>query len=188
VAATLARCFDAVLAASPDSRYAHGVRGYLHESANRVDEALAEYRLADEHYAAGRLLAQNGRPEEAAREFQQELDVNSRNHRAMADLVRTYIQTADYPHAAPLLLKLVRLYPADAGAWSDLAKLQEKEGKVADAADSLCKALAIDNTQGPLHYRLATVYRKLGRTNDAARELTEFSKYSRSTKPSAAEQ
>jgi tetratricopeptide (TPR) repeat protein len=179
VAALVARSFDAVLAASPDSRYAHGVRGYLHESANRVDESLAEYRAVEEHYAAGRLLAQNGRHDEAARAFQQELDLNPRNHRAMADLARTYIQTADYPHAAPLLLKLVNLYPSDADAWSDLAKLQEKEGNMAQAADSLGKALAIDNTQGPLHYRLATVYRKLGRADDAARELTEFSKYSR---------
>ena len=39
----LKRCFDAVLSHNPDSPAAHSIRGYLHESGNQVDEALAEY-------------------------------------------------------------------------------------------------------------------------------------------------
>ncbi len=174
LAALLKQCFDAVLAREPGSPAAHSVRGYLYESRNQVEEALAEYRQAGDHFAAGRLLAQNVRLKEAEQEFQAALGADPQNDRAKADLGRLYLQDDQPEKALTLLQPLVKRYPRDAYAWADLGKAQSKLGAPEQAVQSLRKALELDPSLNQVHYQLAMLYRQQGREELAREELQKF--------------
>jgi tetratricopeptide (TPR) repeat protein len=176
LAALVDNCFEAVLRSSPDSASAHIAKGYLAESRNDVGTALQEYRAGGDHFAAGRLLAQNVRLPEAEIEFRAELEANPANHLAMADLADVYTQQSETDKAKPLLDRLLTLYPQDASAWMDLGKLQQKQEDWTASAVSFQKALSLDPSLRQARYRLALTYRKLGNTEKAAAELEAFRK------------
>jgi tetratricopeptide (TPR) repeat protein len=172
------QCFTTVLQSSPDSSYAHSVQGSIDEAQNLIDEGLAEYRKAGNHFAAGRLLAQNLRLPEAAEELEATLRSDPENHLALALLAQVYVQQHEPERALPLLHVILRYYPGDALAWSDLGKAQMSLNKTAEGIDSLRRSLKIDSSQTHLHYELAMAYRKLGDSDSAQRELAEFKKAS----------
>jgi tetratricopeptide (TPR) repeat protein len=174
VTGLLKRCFDAVLAQDPDSPAAHSIRGYLHESRNEVEQALAQYRAANDHFAAGRLLAQNVRLSEAASELCAALEADPQNDRAKADLGRLYLQQDQPDQALALLQQIVKRYPSDAFAWADLGKAQAKLGAGERAIQALQKALELDPTLNQIHYQLAVLYRRQGDGKLAEHELQRF--------------
>ncbi len=171
-------CFAAVLQSSPDSSYAHSVQGSIAEAQNQIDAALEEYRKARNHFAAGRLLAQNLRLPEAADELQAALRADAENHLALALLAQVYVQEHEPERALPLLQEILHNYPGDALAWADLGKAQLSLDKTAEGIHSLQMALKIDPSQTHLHYEIAMGYRKLGQANLAQQELAEFRKES----------
>jgi tetratricopeptide (TPR) repeat protein len=168
------QCYQAVLQQAPDSSYGHRVRGYLAESQNQIEEALTQYRAAGDHFAAGRLLAQNTRYDEAATEFKAELAVRPDNHLALAQLSQLYVQLDQPTLARPIIDQLLLLYPADAYAWLDKGRIEQKSGQWQQAAASFKKALSIDPTLAQARYRLATAYLHLGENSAAANELQVF--------------
>jgi tetratricopeptide (TPR) repeat protein len=172
------QCFSTVLESSPDSPYAHSVQGSIDEAQNQIDEALEEYRKAGNHFAAGRLLAQNLRLPEAAEELEAAVRSDPENHLALADLAQVYVQEHEPERAIPLLEKILSYYPQDALAWADLGKAQISMDKTAEGVRSLRRALEINPSQTRLHYELAMAYRKLGQPENAQRELAEFRKAS----------
>jgi tetratricopeptide (TPR) repeat protein len=173
-AGLLKRCFDAVLAHDPDSPAAHSIRGYLHESRNEVEEALAQYRAAGDHFAAGRLLAQNVRLSEAESELRAAVAADPQNDRAKADLGRLYLQQDQPDQALALLQQIVKRYPRDAFAWADLGKAQGRLGAGDRAIQALQKALELDPTLNQVHYQLAMLYRLQGNEKLAQQELQTF--------------
>ena len=173
-AGLLKRCFDAVLAHDPDSPAAHSIRGYLHESRNEVEEALAQYRAAGDHFAAGRLLAQNVRLSEAESELHAAVAADPQNDRAKADLGRLYLQQDQPDQALALLQQIVKRYPRDAFAWADLGKAQGRLGAGDRAIQALQKALELDPTLNQVHYQLAMLYRLQGNEKLAQQELQTF--------------
>lgn len=119
LASLVDQCFRVVQVQAPASRYARSVRGYVYESQNQIADALREYRAAEDHFFAGRLLAQNVRLNEAEEEFQKALKADPQNHRAMADLATLYVQKGENEKALPLLNRLLKQYPNDAKGWAD---------------------------------------------------------------------
>lgn len=174
LAGLLKRSFDGVLARDPESKAAHGIRGYLHESRNEVEEALQQYRQAGDHFAAGRLLAQNVRLKEAEAELEAALAENPQNDRAKADLGRLYLQEDQTGKALEILRQIVRKYPRDAYAWADLGKAEAKLGSRAEAVRSLQKALELDPSLNQIHYQLGMLYRQQGNESLAQEELQRF--------------
>jgi predicted Zn-dependent protease len=168
------QCFTSVLQSSPDSSYAHSVQGSIEEAQNHIDEALAEYRKAGNHFAAGRLLAQNLRLPEAAEELETTLRADPENHLALALLAQVCVQEHEPARAVPLLQGILRYYPQDALAWADLGKAQISLNKTAEGIESLRRSLQIDSSQTHLHYELAMAYRKMGDPTSAQRELAAF--------------
>jgi tetratricopeptide (TPR) repeat protein len=168
------QCYQAVLEQAPDSPYGHRVSGYLAESQNQVEEALGHYRTAGDHFAAGRLLAQNSRYDEAASEFKAELAARPDNHLALAQLSQLYVQLDQPALARPIVDQLLVLYPGDAYAWLDKGRIEQKSGHWQEAAASFKKALSIDPTLSQARYRLATAYLHLGENSAAANELHVF--------------
>jgi tetratricopeptide (TPR) repeat protein len=146
----------------------------LLEAQNKVPEAVSEYWAARDHVAAGRLLAQNGLLEEAGAEYRRAIAEDPQNHRAVADLASVYVRQEEPAKARPVLELVVKRYPGDADAWSDLAKVQERLGELPKAAQSLAAALKAAPSRFQLHYRLAQLYRKLGRTDLAEAEMKRF--------------
>ena len=55
-----------------------------------------------------------------------------------------------------------------------LEKIYTQSGRYEMSLDHLKKALLIDSSDATVNYRLALVYRKLGRKQDADRELAIF--------------
>jgi tetratricopeptide (TPR) repeat protein len=174
LAGLLKRCFDAVLTHDPDSAAAHSIRGYMHESRNEVDEALAQYRAAGDHFAAGRLLAQNVRLSEAEEELRAAVDADAQNDRAKADLGRLYLQQDEPDKALAILRQIVERYPRDAYAWADLGKAEGKLGDREKAIQALRQALVIDPSLNQVHYQLAVLYRQRGNEKLAREELQTF--------------
>jgi len=170
----LKRCFDVVLSHTPDSAAAHSIRGYLHESGNQVDEALAEYTAAGDHFAAGRLLAQNVRLSEAEVELRAAVAADPQNDRAKADLGRLYLQEDQLDQARVLLRQIVTRYPGDAFAWADLGKAEGKLGARETAIQALQKALELNPSLNQVHYQLAMLYRQQGNEKLALQELQKF--------------
>jgi tetratricopeptide (TPR) repeat protein len=173
-AALVSQCYQAVLDQAPDSSYGLRVRGYLAESQNQIEEALADYRTAGDHFAAGRLLAQNTRYEEAAAEFKTELAARPDNHLALAQLSQLYVQLDQPSLAQPIIDQLLVLYPGDAYAWLDKGRIEQKSGHWREAAASFKRALSLDPTLAQARYRLATAYLHLGQNSAAADELQVF--------------
>lgn len=174
LAGLLKRCFDTVLTHDPSSIAAHSIRGYLHESRNEVEEALTEYRAAGDHFAAGRLLAQNVRLSEAEEELRAAVAADAQNDRARADLGRLYLQEDQPEKALVILRQIVQRYPRDAYAWADLGKAEGKLGAAEAAIQDLQKALQIDPTLNQVHYQLAMLYRQKGNEKLAMEELQSF--------------
>jgi tetratricopeptide (TPR) repeat protein len=174
LAGLLKHSFDHVLERDPESAAAHGIRGYLHESHNEVDEALAEYRLAGDHFAAGRLLAQHVRLKEAETELEAALAENPQNDRARADLGRLYLQEDLPAKALAILRQIARKYPGDAYAWADLGKAEARLGSAKEAVQSLQKALELDPSLNQIHYQLGMLYRQQGNESLAREELQRF--------------
>jgi tetratricopeptide (TPR) repeat protein len=174
LAALVTRSFESVLRLSPDSASGHIAKGWLEEAQNHVDAAIAEYRQGGDHFAAGRLFAQNSRLPEAEQEFQAELERNPSNHLAMADLAEVYIQEDQMEKARPLIETLLKTYPRDAWAWLDLGKVQQRQEDWKSSATSFEKALAIDPSLAQAHYRLSISYRKSGQKEKAMAELKAF--------------
>jgi len=135
---------------------------------------LTQYRTAGDHFAAGRLLAQNTRYDEAATEFKAEIAARPDNHLALAQLSQLYVQLDQPSLAWPILNRLLVLYPGDAYAWLDKGRLEQKSSHWQEAAASFKKALSIDPTLAQARYRLATAYLHLGENSAAANELQIF--------------
>jgi tetratricopeptide (TPR) repeat protein len=139
-----------------------------------VEEALAQYRAAGDHFAAGRLLAQNVRLSEAESELHAAVAADPQNDRAKADLGRLYLQQDQPDQALALLQQIVKRYPRDAFAWADLGKAQGRLGAGDRAIQSLQKALKLDPTLNQVQYQLAMLYRLQGNEKLAQQELQTF--------------
>jgi tetratricopeptide (TPR) repeat protein len=174
IAVLFRQAFETVLDSGASSREAHSVRGYIHESQGEVDQALKEYRAAGDKFEAGRLLAQNGRLDEAENAFQESIVEDPQNERAKADLAKIYLQINHPEKAISLLEELVDRYPADAYAWADLGKAYVQTEETQAALLCFRKAIYIDDGLGPAHYQLAMLYRKLGKKTLARQELQKF--------------
>jgi Flp pilus assembly protein TadD len=68
------------------------------------------------------------------------------------------------------------MQPNDAEANLSLAKVLMAQHRSKEALPVLDHALAIEPFDPPGHYRLSVLYRELGRSEDAHREMAEFQK------------
>ena len=72
----------------------------------------------------------------------------------------------------PLLLEVERLNPDLLLTHANLGKVFAHQGRLAEAVKELEIALPSDS-QGELHYQLASLYQKLGKTSEAQQALAE---------------
>ena len=73
--------------------------------------------------------------------------------------------------------RAVQIQPNDPDADSGLAKALMQGNQPQKAEPLLERAVQLDPTSAVAHYRLSTLYRQIGRTDDAKLQLEEFQKY-----------
>lgn len=169
--------------ADPHSAEAQELNAESLESHGKLDQALEVYRQILKqypqqpgiHYRIGRLMLAGPQTaassEDAKKEFEEELKINPTAASAefmLGDLAR---QAEQWNQA---ILHFGRAAKLDAGfseAFLGLGISFNADGKSAEAVVPLEKYVKMEPTDPAGHYQLAIAYNRVGRKQDAAREI-----------------
>jgi tetratricopeptide (TPR) repeat protein len=133
----------------------------------------ADPKMPDAHFGLGYLLWGLLEYDEAAKEFQAELDNNPNHAPALAFLGDCDIKMSHPEMAQPLLEKAIRLDPKIELAHLDLGILFSEAGKRDDALRELETAERINPSDQEVHWRLGRFYKSIGRSQEAAQEFAK---------------
>jgi tetratricopeptide (TPR) repeat protein len=136
---------------------------------------LANPREPNAHFALGYLLWMQKIYPEAAKEFQAELANDPGHVQSMLYLGDTKIQLNDQPAAQPILEKVARLDPALSLVHLDLGIIYLDEGRNDDALRELRLAEKLTPDDVSVHWRLARLYRTMGKKDEAKAEFDKAS-------------
>jgi len=180
------RASQRLLRTAPGSLQAHQLNAEVLELQGRVEDAREEYRkiLAMNprqpgiHHRLGLLLLA-GEPSAAAlaaarREFEQELQVDPASALAEYELGEMARQARQWSEAIAHFRRATELDPASADALVGLGKSLVSAGRTAEAVAPLERAVKLAPTSAVAHYQLSFAYRRVGREDDAKRELTLY--------------
>lgn len=126
------------------------------------------------HYEIGESLIRLDRPADAIPDLRQELQLSPDNPNVLAALAFALLQTGQKDEARTLLERAVAASPQHAESQYELGKLLLDGGDAAAAVPHLESSEAADASKDYVHYQLGVAYRKLGRTEDAQRELRAY--------------
>jgi tetratricopeptide (TPR) repeat protein len=174
---------------APSSVWRHQAAGEAYQSQGDYDLALAEYREVLKlepkrpgvHYRLGRALQLRGQqtntpPGDAVKEFEQELAIDPTNANAAYEIGEMLRKSGDYAKAGAYFEQAVRYYPdfpeARLGYGAALLALEMPDL----ALPQVQKAVELNPRDEVAYYRLAQVYRALGRTSDQQKALAEYRK------------
>ncbi|MGB6846434.1 MAG: tetratricopeptide repeat protein [Candidatus Acidiferrales bacterium] len=177
------RASQRLAAIAPNSVEAHELEAEAFESQGKWDEAAAEYnklleknpRLPEIHYRLGRLdlsrPAGDSSPDDAKREFEAELQIDPANAAAefmLGDIAR---QAQQWDDAAGHFLNATKLDAGFAEAYLGLGLSLNALRRYSDAVAPLEKYVKMEPEDPAGHYQLSIAYARLGRKEDAAREM-----------------
>jgi len=114
---------------------------------------------------------------EAVAEYKTALELDPSDEKAESELARIAAQNGETKEALAGYSKAVEMQPDDAVALTGLAGVLISQQQQAKALPLLERAVQLDPTSAAAHFRLSTLYRNAGRTDDAKRELAEYLKY-----------
>jgi tetratricopeptide (TPR) repeat protein len=183
-----------ILALNAESAEADMLAGEALDEMQDHDGATQQFRAAvkanpkepNVHFGLGYLLWGQGQFEEAAQEFQAELDNVPDNAQALAYLANTDLKL-NHPEAAlPLIEKAVRIDPGIELAHLDLGILYADAGRKVDALRELRIAARLSPTDVNVHWRLARLYQAMGRKEEARAEFQKTSSLNKSADESLA--
>ena len=148
------------------------------QAQHRGDEAERELGTALERRpdsigalgALARLLIDHGHPQDAVTRVRQASQSEPANVAVQNLLGETYLAAHDYPSAIAQLRLTVRLAPASAQVYRNLASAQLASGDRAGAERTCEQGIAAVGLEPALATDLATLYERDGRIDDAIRE------------------
>jgi tetratricopeptide (TPR) repeat protein len=138
--------------------------------------AKANPKEPNVHFGLGYLLWTQKQYPEAATEFQAELANDPGHAQAMVYLGDTYLQLNRPEEARPLLQKAAGL---DSSLWLanlDLGIIDSDAGRNEDALRELLAAAKLKDDDVNVHWRLARLYRAMGKKDEAKVEFDKASK------------
>lgn len=146
-----------------------------YREAIRIDPKIASlhFELAQLLWATDTVDGQK----EAVAEYKTALELNPSDEKSESELARIAAQNGDTKEALADYSKAVKMQPDDAVALTGLAGVLISQQQQAKALPLLERAVQLDPTSAAAHFRLSTLYRNAGRTDDAKRELAEYLKY-----------
>jgi tetratricopeptide (TPR) repeat protein len=179
--------YHQILNLNPDSAEADMVAGealdQMKDNAGATEmfraAAKADPKLPDVHFGLGYLLWTQKQYPEAAQEFKAELANDPRHAQSMLYLADADIQMNQVGDAGPLLEATIKADPSLALAHLDLGIIESEAGRNEDALQEWTVAEKMMPNDVNVHWRLARLYRTLGRKDDAK---AEFDKASNLTK------
>jgi tetratricopeptide (TPR) repeat protein len=170
-----------LVSSAPGSYQAHKLDAEGLESQEKWDEAAAEYRkildenpkLPDIHYRLGRILLSKQPPavDEAKQEFDAELAIDPNNSAAefmLGDMAR---QAQQWDEASEHFSRALKMDAGFEEAYLGLGMALNAAGKNSQAVGPLESYVKMEPADPAGHYQLSIAYAKLGRKDDAAREM-----------------
>lgn len=173
---------------APDSAQMHQLLAHEETREGNTNGAIAQYRkaividphLPGVHFELAELLHTSQEPAvkiEAEQEYRAAVAENPRDEKAICALAEIAEAKGDSQQAYDNYTKAVTLQPGDANAKLGLAKALIAMDEPDKALPLLETSAQLEPTSATVHYRLATLYRKLGRTEDAKHEVELYQKY-----------
>ena len=135
---------------------------------------------AELHEALGEFYLDNHSDEDAQRELEKAVALDSSRTKALYLLGRLYVLDRENEKAVPYLQRALRLQPNLNEASGLLGTAYVRMGKFADAVPKLEKAAPLDH-YGNVHYQLYLAYRKLGQAELAHKALVSSQDLRRSS-------
>lgn len=174
--------------AAPGSAQMHQLLAHEETRDGNTNAAIAEYRqaiginphLPGVHFELAELLhtSQNTAiKKQAEQEYRAALAENPQDEKTLCRLGDIAAQSGDTKQEYANYSKAVDLQPTDAAAKLGLAKALLEMNQDDKALTLLESSEQLEPTNDVVHYRLATLYRKMGRTDDARREVDQYKKY-----------
>lgn len=171
-----------------DSAQMHQVMGYEMMRYGDQPSAIAHYRQAIKanpnlpglHFELAEALNTDkagGNKAEAEAEYKLALQQNPTDEKAECRLGEFASDRGDLDEALKHYQRAYELQPQEPAAMLGLAKIYAARKQLDKAASLLEQLEKNDPTDDSVHFRLGTVYRQMGRTEDAKREFAEYQKY-----------
>ena len=172
---------------APDSSRTHQMLGQLLSQRQNYSGAAEQFRLALKadptapglHYELGKVLvhlAGPNAPEEAKKEYQEELRLNPGHPGSYYQLAELELQSQQLENAEKLYSRVLELEPQFANALVGLCKISIRKDGLQEAAEYCEKAAAAEPDNLQAHYLLSRAYQGLGRTAEARAQLELFEK------------
>jgi len=173
---------------APDSAQMHQLMAHEELKEGNTNGAIAEFRkaiainaqLPGVHFELAELLntSEDAKVKsEAEQEYRAALVANPLDERTECRLAQIDAAKGDTNQAYREYSKAVELAPADADAKLGLAKILIDMNQQDKAQALLEQTVQLEPTNAVAHYRLGTLYRQLGRMDDAKREVVLYKKY-----------
>jgi tetratricopeptide (TPR) repeat protein len=173
---------------APDSAQMHQLLAHEETREGNTNGAIAQYRkaialnphLPGVHFELAELLRTSQDPavkKEAEQEDRAAVHENPQDVKAICALAEMAESEGDTQQAFDDYSKAVSLQPGDADAKLGLAKVLIEMDQQDKALTLLEASAQLEPTNATVHYRLATLYRKMGRVDDARREVELYQKY-----------
>ncbi|MGB6193347.1 MAG: tetratricopeptide repeat protein [Terracidiphilus sp.] len=175
--------YQQILTINPDSAEADMLAGEALDEMKDDAGATKMFRLAvkanpkepDAHFGLGYLLLSRKQLDEAATEFKAELANDPDHLQSLLYLADADIQMNQLDAARPLLERVIQIDPTVALAHLDLGIVYSERNRNEDAV----RELSIAEKQMPdnvnVHWRLARLYRTMGRREEAQAEFDKAS-------------
>jgi len=126
------------------------------------------------HYINGLLLKAQSKSDQASQEFQTELQISPRNSQAMLELATIDIDKGKLQEAMSLSQQAVQIDSANPETHRVLARALQAGGQTKASAQELESAGKLAPENAAIHFQLATAYQRLGRKQDAQREMSTY--------------
>jgi Flp pilus assembly protein TadD len=173
---------------APDSAQMHQVMA--HEEARQGNNAGARVqfqkaleldpKLPGIHFELGELYnlgADAKSKAEAETEYKAAVAENALDEKAVTRLGDLASRKGDTAQALQYYTTALRLQPDNAEANFEMAKTLIAMNQQAKALPVLERAVQLEPTNAAAHFRLSTLYRELGRSDDAQHEVEEYKRY-----------
>lgn len=145
------------------------------EAKARFDQVIAanpNHKLA--LYYRGRSLIKLHRPDEAAKDFERSLQLDSRFALGFVGRAEVAMAKKDFETASTSVVRALEINPGEAEAWYMRGLLLGYQEKVEEAIESFKKCLELDAKHVYAHYHLGLAYSQIKRKDLAILHLQKF--------------
>jgi tetratricopeptide (TPR) repeat protein len=178
----------ALAVSRPDSAQMQQMIAHEETKQGNTNGAIAHFRkaislnshLPGVHFELAEVLHSASDPKskaEAESEYREALVENPQDEKAELRLGEIESHKGDVQRAFDHYSRAVVLQPTDADAKLGLAKTLIERNELDKALSLLEETLKLEPTNAVAHYRLAVMYRKNGRVDDANHEVDLYKKY-----------